>query len=102
MQQEGIHYIGAELRQPYMPETATMKVMPGDDLLADHRFVPDMIKIDVEGFEQRVLAGLTNTLDRFRPDLHIEVPWTPAWHVPVIATGNPRHAHDVWLPDVPA
>jgi FkbM family methyltransferase len=76
MQQEGIHYIGAELR-PYMPETATMKVMPGDDLLADHRFVPDMIKIDVEGFEQRVLAGLTNTLDRFRPDLHIEVhgPW---------------------------
>ena len=76
MQQEGVHYIGAELR-PYMPETATMKVMPGDDLLADHRFVPDMIKIDVEGFEQRVLAGLTNTLDRFRPDLHIEVhgPW---------------------------
>lgn len=76
MQQEGIHYIGAELR-PYLPETAMMKVMPGDDLLADHRFAPDMIKIDVEGFEQRVLAGLTNTLDRFRPDLHIEVhgPW---------------------------
>ena len=76
MQQEGIHYIGAELR-PYMPETATMKITPGDDVLADYRFVPDMIKIDVEGFEQRVLAGLINTLDRFRPDLHIEVhgPW---------------------------
>jgi hypothetical protein len=76
IQQEGIHYIGAELR-PHMPQTGDVKVVAGDDLLADQRFAPDMIKIDVEGFEQRVLTGLIRTLDRFRPDLHVEVhgPW---------------------------
>ena len=76
MRHDGPHFIGADL-VPLGPEPAMVKVVAGDDLLADQRFAPDMIKIDVEGFEHEVLCGLTRTLDCFRPDLHIEVhgPW---------------------------
>jgi FkbM family methyltransferase len=76
MRHDGPHFIGADL-VPHGPEPTMVKVVAGDDLLADQRFAPDMIKIDVEGFEHEVLSGLTRTLDHFRPDLHIEVhgPW---------------------------
>ncbi|HCW08308.1 MAG TPA: hypothetical protein DGG95_13190, partial [Cytophagales bacterium] len=33
----------------------------------------DLVKIDVEGFEQRVIAGSVNTLQRFKPKLFIEI-----------------------------
>jgi FkbM family methyltransferase len=76
MRHDGAHFIGADL-VPNGPEPAMVKVVAGDDLLADQRFVPDIIKIDVEGYEHEVLRGLTRTLDHFRPDLHVEVhgPW---------------------------
>ncbi len=76
MRHDGIHLIGADL-VPHGGEPSLVKVMAGDDALADQRFAPDMIKIDVEGYEQQVLTGLTDTLDCFRPDLHVEVhgPW---------------------------
>jgi FkbM family methyltransferase len=34
---------------------------------------PDLVKIDVEGMEGDVLAGMSQTLSRWRPRLHIEV-----------------------------
>ena len=37
----------------------------------------DFIKIDVEGFEPFVLDGSTNTLEKFKPDLYIEI--SPRW-----------------------
>ena len=37
----------------------------------------DFIKIDVEGFEPFVLDGSTRTLEKFKPDLYIEI--SPAW-----------------------
>jgi FkbM family methyltransferase len=76
MRHDGAHFIGADL-VPHGPEPAMVKVVAGDDLLADQRFAPDIIKIDVEGYEHEVLLGLTRTLDHFRPDLHVEVhgPW---------------------------
>ncbi|MDB5592966.1 MAG: hypothetical protein JWR86_3491 [Enterovirga sp.] len=44
-----------------------------DDLVAEHGLTRvDLIKIDVEGFEQEVLAGATATLDRFRPAVFLE------------------------------
>jgi len=78
MRHDGAHLIGADL-VPDGGEASLVKVMAGDDLLADQRFVPDIIKIDVEGYEQQVLTGLSRTLDFFRPDLHVEVhgPWLP-------------------------
>ena len=76
MRYDGPHFIGADL-VPHGPEPTMVRVVAGDDLLADQRFAPDMIKIDVEGYEHEVLSGLTRTLDHFRPDLHVEVhgPW---------------------------
>lgn len=35
--------------------------------------VPDFIKIDVEGFEHQVLGGMAHTLERYRPELLIEI-----------------------------
>ena len=43
----------------------------GDDLLAGE--MPSMIKIDVEALEMKVLGGLTETIERARPVLFVEV-----------------------------
>jgi FkbM family methyltransferase len=76
MRHDGIHLVSADLIRDET-EPRLVKVMTGDDILFDQRFAPDMIKIDVEGYEQQVLIGLTSTLDCFRPDLHVEIhgPW---------------------------
>jgi FkbM family methyltransferase len=78
MRHDGLHLVGADL-VPNETEPSLVKIMAGDDILADQRFAPDMIKIDVEGYEQQVLTGLTRTLDCFKPDLHVEIhgPWLP-------------------------
>lgn len=76
MRHDGLHLIGADLMQDGS-EPSLVKIVAGDDMLADQRFAPDMIKIDVEGYEHQVLTGLARTLDYFKPDLHVEVhgPW---------------------------
>lgn len=54
--------------------TGTVLVLPGDlviDLLDLHGV--SVIKIDVEGYEIPVLAGLTGTIRRFRPPIIVEV-----------------------------
>ncbi|WP_425070553.1 FkbM family methyltransferase [Sagittula sp. S175] len=48
-----------------------LEVHPGDALFADEQF--DLIKIDVEGMEMDVLAGLELTIARCRPLIFIEV-----------------------------
>ena len=53
------------------PEGGDLQVHRGDDLFADER--PDLIKIDVEGMEMQVLAGLSETIARNRPVILIEV-----------------------------
>ncbi len=48
-----------------------ISVHRGDDLLGEDRV--DLIKIDVEGMEMRVLAGLEQTIATQRPALFVEV-----------------------------
>lgn len=43
------------------------------DALAKQHGDPDLIKIDVEGHELRVIQGATRTLERARPGLFVEV-----------------------------
>jgi FkbM family methyltransferase len=48
--------------------TSTIRVRPGDALVAELGLAPvSMIKIDVEGHEERVIAGLSATIARDRP-----------------------------------
>ncbi|WP_246040458.1 FkbM family methyltransferase [Roseovarius arcticus] len=48
-----------------------LQVHAGDDLLRDE--TPDLIKIDVEGMEMRVLSGLNKMISSHRPVILIEV-----------------------------
>jgi len=48
-------------------------VRPLDDLCTELGFAPDLVKIDVEGFELAVLAGARGLLARHRPCLFLEV-----------------------------
>jgi len=51
------------LAQPASGASVTVEVMPGDLVLQRHGLrLPNVIKIDVEGFEEEVIAGLKNTL----------------------------------------
>lgn len=58
----------AELKQ----RTATVKTVVVDDLVAEHRIEPSLVKIDVEGAEFLVLEGARKTIGRYRPKLVIE------------------------------
>ena len=53
------------------PEGGDLQVHPGDDLFEAE--APDLVKIDVEGMEMKVLAGLEQTIARARPLILIEV-----------------------------
>jgi FkbM family methyltransferase len=44
-----------------------------DKVVADRHLSPRLVKIDVEGFEREVLAGMSNVLLRCRPILMVEV-----------------------------
>tara|TARA_Y200000002_G_scaffold336708_1_gene305028 strand:- start:1179 stop:1907 length:729 start_codon:yes stop_codon:yes gene_type:complete len=48
-----------------------IKIIKGDDLIKDMKV--DFIKIDVEGFEEKVLFGLKKTIYRFKPLLLVEI-----------------------------
>jgi FkbM family methyltransferase len=44
-----------------------------DEILRSRRLAPDVVKIDVEGFEVKVLTGATDTISEFKPVLIIEI-----------------------------
>lgn len=50
-----------------------ISVRRGDTIVAQSNLSPGFIKIDVEGFEERVLRGLTDTIARMQPVIFIEV-----------------------------
>jgi FkbM family methyltransferase len=54
-----------------LPGEGDIEVRRGDDILAD--LVPAMIKIDVEGMEMDVLAGLQDTVTAHHPTMLVEV-----------------------------
>lgn len=53
------------------PGEGRIEAHAGDDLFGEEEF--DLIKIDVEGMEMKVLAGLERTISRDRPQLVVEV-----------------------------
>jgi FkbM family methyltransferase len=56
-------------KQPIIP----VEMRTGDDLCSSLSFEPDVIKIDVEGHELKVLKGLEKTIQRLRPLIFLEL-----------------------------
>jgi len=62
-------------------------VLPIDDLVANSRFPVRLIKLDVEGMEEAAITGAWKTVERFRPELFIEI-----WDEPVLERVTARLA----------
>jgi FkbM family methyltransferase len=61
----------ADSRLRILPKGEISAVRPGDTLLSD--IGPCFLKIDVEGHEIEVLAGIVDTIQKYRPPIFIEV-----------------------------
>lgn len=53
-------------------ERLEVAIVSGDQLITNQLAVPDVIKIDVEGFEPQVIRGLRETICQHRPILFFE------------------------------
>ncbi len=61
----GIHTLVNSSNRPDLHASGSAEVMPGDLYLEqNHLPCPAVIKVDVEGFEEKVFLGLKNTLTR--------------------------------------
>lgn len=54
------------------PSTIILPVHIGDDVVNEHNITPTLLKIDVEGFEHKVLRGLKNTITAHKPVIVFE------------------------------
>jgi FkbM family methyltransferase len=50
-----------------------IRKLSGDDLCRDLAFVPDIIKIDTEGHEVKIVHGLAETIARHKPLVFLEI-----------------------------
>jgi len=70
----GVGSFDADSQQRGNTPAGSLRIARGDEYLADLELPRiDAIKIDVEGFERKVLTGLRQTLVRFRPVLVVEI-----------------------------
>ncbi len=52
----------------------TVRAVKGDDIVEELRLKKiDLLKIDVEGYEKKVLQGLKNSINKFRPIIFMEL-----------------------------
>jgi FkbM family methyltransferase len=67
------HHLRAVPRGTEDAEDVTVPLRTLDDLCAEQGFTPDLVKIDVEGYEASVLRGAQNVLRAGRPKLFLEI-----------------------------
>ena len=72
MHYEWEHAIAAEIEGPDYKYLEVAKTT-GDDLCASLAFAPDVVKVDVEGHEVKVVKGLATTIQRQRPLVFLEL-----------------------------
>ncbi len=75
VRREGSHLSEATLDRSFSglkQKAVTVKTIVADDFVAEHKIRPTLIKIDVEGAEFLVLAGLEKTIGAHKPKLVIE------------------------------
>ncbi|MCL4210702.1 MAG: FkbM family methyltransferase [Phycisphaeraceae bacterium] len=76
------HNVGLTSTEPHrgMRRVGGVRAAPPGDLLSDAELsAARLIKIDVEGGENRVLAGFAQLLDRLSPEVEIVVELSPHW-----------------------
>ena len=56
------HHLRWEAEETTMASSVEVKVMRGDSYWSSSRMTPNVLKIDVEGFEEEVLAGMNGLL----------------------------------------
>ncbi|HJQ58339.1 MAG TPA: FkbM family methyltransferase [Vineibacter sp.] len=67
-------FVADRLRAPGGHKIEQVRILRGDDFVVDNAIAKvDLIKIDVEGFERHVIAGLEATLARDRPVVVLEL-----------------------------
>lgn len=71
---QGTGTLGQNLPDNASSGTISVQVARGDDLFAANHLPPvSLIKMDVEGYETKALAGLRETLWRDRPPIFLEI-----------------------------
>jgi hypothetical protein len=66
-----------------------------DSIVEELDIEPDFLKIDVEGFEDAVLAGASRVLSQFRPRIVLEAnPGDPSDRMTKILS---THGYEFWL-----
>jgi len=73
-EKSGQNTLGKFVTESDVLRVETVRICPLDRVIAEHELERvDVIKIDVEGAELRVLRGLADTIERLRPKLLIEL-----------------------------
>ncbi len=67
------HAIAAGSEKLNADETISVDMKTGDELCNEYDFKPDIIKMDVEGHEIKVIRGLKNTISKYQPIIFLEV-----------------------------
>lgn len=67
------HHLEAVADSDTSGDTVEIRVVTLDELCRTHGFVPDLLKIDVEGYELEVLRGAAEVLRRHQPLLFLEL-----------------------------
>lgn len=70
MKTEWMHLVAQKISAP---DTVSIRTRPIDAIVLESGYEPDVVKIDVEGYEKSVLVGMKDTIKRFHPDIHIEI-----------------------------
>ena len=73
MHYEWLHAVAA----PRGEVDITVEKQSGDELCEKYSFAPDVVKIDVEGHELKVIRGMRSVFKEHRPLLFLEI--HPAW-----------------------
>lgn len=66
------HLVAAADNEPF-PKTEMVSCVTGDSMARVKSFSPDIMKIDVEGHELKVLHGMTEILSKCKPVIFVEL-----------------------------
>ncbi len=76
MSQNWHHYfaVSEEQAKSIPPEDLhEVSIRTLDSLIEEHNLAPDLVKLDVEGFENSVLLGAPNLLSKYKPIIFLEL-----------------------------